>query len=170
MSVTTSKIIFMKLLIFIFVVSLATVVHAQKAMFVRVYNLTGKKIYKGHVYTTTDSSLLLEVNNQFITVPVSNIGQIKTKHSAGNNMLISSVIGVTTFAIIGAASADPDAEIVGYTAGEGAAQGALLGAGVGAAIGGITILFKNSKTFSVNGDMNRWKKFQSFIQSSGVGK
>jgi hypothetical protein len=30
----------------------------------------------------------------------------------------------------------------------------------GAAIGGLTILFKKSNTYSINGDSTKWKKFQ----------
>lgn len=63
-------------------------------------------------------------------------------------------------AILGAASADPDAWILGYTAAEGATAGALLGGTTGAAIGGITILFKNSKTFIIDGEESNWKTFQ----------
>ena len=157
---------FMKLLIFLFMLSLVNITYAQKqGMFVRVYDLKGKKIYKGNVYSTTDSSLLLVVKSQFLTVPVSNIGHIKTKHSFGNNLLIGSAIGATTFAILGAATAEPEDEFLGYSAGEGAAAGALIGTAAGAAIGGLTVLFKNSKTFSINGDMNQWKKFKSFIET-----
>jgi len=38
----------------------------------------------------------------------------------------------------------------------------LIGAPVGAAIGGLTIL-KNSRTFSVNDDPEKWKAFRNFL-------
>ena len=47
--------------------------------------------------------------------------------------------------------------------GEEAAIGALGGALVGAAIGGITILFKNSKSYEINGDKAKWKAFKEMI-------
>ena len=83
-------------------------------------------------------------------------------------MLISSVIGVTEIAILGAATADPNALVFGYTAGEGAAAGALIGLPVGAAFGGLTSLFKNSKSYLINDDIEKWKVFQSMQQKINI--
>src|ERR1044071_4020910 len=93
---------------------------AQKAIFVRVYNLAGKKIARGTVFAITDTSLQIKGEKSLPAIPVSNIGSIRTKHSAGNNILIGSLLGTSTMAIIGTATANPD-EFLGYTAGEGAA-------------------------------------------------
>ena len=49
---------------------------------------------------------------------------------------------------------DLEGEKIGKSRGEGAA---------GAAIGGITILFKNSKSYEINGDMEKWKAFKEMI-------
>jgi hypothetical protein len=49
------------------------------------------------VLSVTDTSLSLKEKN--VIFPVSTIGSIRTKHSAGNNILIGSVIGTTTLAI-----------------------------------------------------------------------
>ena len=46
---------------------------------------------------------------------------------------------------------------------EGATGFGLAGALGGAAIGGISIAFKNSKTFTINGDQQRWKAFKQMI-------
>ena len=153
----------MKILLLLLMISSGYSVYAQKPLYVRIYNPSGEKIYKGNVFAVTDTSLLLIGKNAPVNIPVGEIGSIRTKHSAANNLLIGAGIGATTFAIIGAATAEPDAEIFGYTSGEGAAAGALIGLPVGAAIGGLTILFKNSETFIVNGDPVNWKEFQSFV-------
>lgn len=153
----------MKILSFLLLILLSYKVNAQKSIFVRVYDLTGKKINKGHVITATDTSLQLEGKSTPVDIPVRRIGFIKTKHSMGNNLLIGSVIGATTLAILGVATAEPDKEIMGYTEGEGAAAGALIGLPIGVAIGRITIAFKNSKTYSINGDIPKWNAFQSLI-------
>ena len=132
-------------------------------MFVRVYDLEGKKIGKGKILSISETSLQLYRKGESVIVKVNGIGSIKTKHSAGNNVLVGAATGATTMAILGAATADPDAWIFGYTAGEGAVTGAFLGGTVGAAIGGITILFKNSKSYEINGDIEKWKAFKEMI-------
>ena len=53
--------------------------------------------------------------------------------------------------------------LFGYSVGEGAAVGALLGGTAGAAIGGITILFKNSKSYEINGDKKKLIAFKELI-------
>ena len=132
-------------------------------IFVRVYNMEGKKISKGHVLFAIDTLLKLKKGNKIAKINVSDIGYIKTKRSEGNDVLIGSVIGASSMAILGGASAEPDAMIFGYSAGEGAAVGVLLGAPAGAAIGGITALFKNSSTYIIDGDLLKWKAFSEMI-------
>jgi hypothetical protein len=154
-----------KMIIFLLLVLLSYSVYAQKSIFVRIYDLRGRKIYRGDVYTVSDSSLSLIGKTAPVNIPVSMIGSIKTRHSAGNNVLIGSIIGATTGSIIGAASADPHSEgfsIGPQTAGEGALGGILIGAPLGAAVGGLTAVFKNVDIFSINGDRLRWKEFHDF--------
>lgn len=158
----------MKNLIFAITLILGINVCAQNGfentnLFVRVYDLQGNKIGKGKILSISETSLQLNRKGESVKIPVSSIGSIKTKRSAGNNVLIGAVTGATTMAILGAATAEPDAWIFGYTAAEGATAGALGGALVGAAIGGITILFKNSKSYEINGDKAKWKAFKEMI-------
>lgn len=150
----------MKIPAFFLCIALTLHVCAQKLPFVRVFDLSGKKIAKGRIYDATDSSLLLGKSSAKLnTISLGQIGTIKTKHSGGNNVLVGSVIGVTTFAIVGAAVAEPDKEL-GFARGETALAGALIGAPAGAAIGALTILFKRSATFIVNADPEKWKEVQ----------
>lgn len=150
-------------LLFSMTVCAQTRIKKNTNVFVRVYDLQGKKIGKGNILSMSETSLQLYRKEELVTVLASNIGSIKTKHSAGNNVLIGAVIGATAMATLGAATADPDALILGYTAGEGASVGALLGGTAGAAIGGITILFKNSKLYQINGDREQWMAFKEMI-------
>ena len=152
-----------KNLILLLLILLSYNADAQKSSFVRVYNLAGEKINKGYVISVTDTSLQLKDNSTLVAIPVRSIGFIKTKRSAGNNVLVGSVIGATTGAVLGAVTAEPDAGFMAYTAGEGAAAGALLGSVAGAVIGGLTILAKNPDTYLINGDVSKWKAFQSLI-------
>lgn len=129
-------------------------------VFVRVYDLQGKKIQKGKILSISDKSLQLLRKGESMNILVSSIGSIKTKHSAGNNFLIGAVSGASILGILGAATADPDAWVFGYSAVEGAALGVLLGGIAGTIIGGITIPFKNPKSYIINGDELKWKVFK----------
>jgi hypothetical protein len=155
----------MKLFYLILLISLNYKLSAQKSTFVRVYNLTGQKIYKGDVLMVTDSSLQLKGKSTPMNIPVRDIGSIKTKRSAGHNILIGSIAGASSMAIFGAATADPD-EFLGYTAGEGIAAGILIGAPPGVIIGGISALFKNPDTYLIDGDILKWKVFQKSISET----
>lgn len=134
-------------------------------LFVRVYNLQGEKINKGKIISVSDTLLKLKGNSKIVEINVKDIGLIITKHSAGNNVLVGSLIGVATGALIGAASANPDDFLLPVTAGEGALIGVIFGAPVGAGIGGLTSLFKKSKTFIISGDNSKWKLFQEAVSN-----
>ncbi|MFQ3174464.1 MAG: hypothetical protein ACI8W0_001583 [Flavobacterium sp.] len=158
----------MKNLFFAIALLLSITVSAQEGaekanVFVRVYDLKGEKISKGNILSISDTLLQLKGKREPIKIAAGSIGFIKTKHSVGNNILIGAVSGGTFMAIIGAASADPDDFILGYTAAEGAALGVFLGAPIGAAIGGFTVLFKNSRSYAINGDELKLKEFKETI-------
>ncbi|MCO5238837.1 MAG: hypothetical protein M9904_02170 [Chitinophagaceae bacterium] len=99
---------------------------------------------------------------------VSDIGKIKTKHSAGPNIWIGAIAGVGAGALIGKMSGNGNSEedmgtMVGDAAG--ILVGALLiGPALGAAAGGATALLKNSKTFIINGSIQNWEDFQSHAE------
>jgi hypothetical protein len=158
----------MKNLIFAITLILSISVYAQNEfentnVFVRVYDLQGKKISKGKILSISETSLQLNRKVASVKIPVSSIGSIKTKRSAGHNVLVGTAIGATSMAIVGAASADTDAVFLGGTKVDGAVGGAILGGTAGAVIGGITILFKNSKSYEINGDKGKWKAFKEMI-------
>ena len=132
-------------------------------IFVRVFDLQGKKINKGTIILISETLLQVSRNGEYVEIPVDSIGLIKTKRSAGNNVLIGAASGAIPMALLGAATADPDAWLFNYSAGEGAAAGAFIGGTAGAAIGAITILFKNSTSFIINGDELKLKEFKEMI-------
>ncbi|HEY2726115.1 MAG TPA: hypothetical protein VGI61_03000 [Parafilimonas sp.] len=96
----------MKTIIFLFLISCSYDVAAQKEIFVRVYNLSDKKIYKGSILSVTDSSLSLRHERKVTVINVKQIGSIKTKHSAGNNVLAGATVGAVSLGLVGALSAD----------------------------------------------------------------
>jgi hypothetical protein len=158
----------MKNLILSITLILSMNVYAQNRLentniFLRVYNLESKKIYKGKILSVSETALHLSRNGESIEIPVSSIGSIKTKRSGGNNVLIGAASGATVMGILGAATAEPDAIIMAYSAGEGAAGGAIIGGIAGTLLGGFTVLFKNSKSYDINGDEAKWKTFTETI-------
>jgi len=137
---------------------------SNNSLFVRVYNLNGKKINKGKIIKISDTLLQLKTNKRIVNIAVNDIGSIKTKRSGGNNILIGSLIGATTGAIFGAATAEPDSWVFGYTSAEGAVGFGVIGALGGAAIGGITVAFKESETFYIAGKFENWKVFKDRVE------
>lgn len=151
-----------KTLILILFISFSCSSRAQKTMFVRVHDFSGKQIFNGEIYSVTDSSLLLSAKKTPVIIPVNQISFIKTRRFAAHNVLIGAAAGLGAGALAGVASANPDAEIAPISTGS-AAAGALLGAMLGAAVGGITGLLKKKETFLINGDFTKWAAFKSFI-------
>ena len=147
-----------------------------KQTFVRVYNLNGNKISKGKVVAVLDSVLQLKRNDKLINIPVTDVVYIKTKRSAGNNILVGSIIGSVSGALIGAVSSNEETKtdsnwLFGeyeYTTGTSPGTGAIGGAGagimVGALVGAGVSVFKNSQNFVINGDKEKLKLFKEHIE------
>jgi hypothetical protein len=172
-----------RILSLIMVCILSSNLHAQKGVnqkkgFLRVYNLEGKKISKGKIAFINDSILGLTKAGELVEIKVTEIGRIKTKRSGGHNLLVGSLVGGGLLAIIVGASSKEETKTVNggwlfgefeYTSGispsSGAAIGGVIGLTGGAAIGGITSVFKNSKTFIINGDIKKWFIFKETIDS-----
>lgn len=154
------------LLLFVFFASINLYSQNQvmaKTLFVRVIDIEGKKVGKGYVRVATDSTLELSRSNEYRIIPLKNIGYIKTKRSAGHNVLTGAITGASIGVILGVATAEPD-KILGYTAGEGAVAFGSLGFIGGAALGGIVSAIKNSVIFFIDGDKNKWELFRKVLQ------
>ena len=126
-------------------------------------DLEGKKINKGFILAVNDSILRLEKNKVFVDIPVKTIGVIRTKRSVGNNILIGTLTGSVIMGGLLAATAEPDSWVFGYTPAEGALIGIFVGAPAGAFVGAITAAFKNPKTFTIEGDVAKWKAFLAYL-------
>jgi len=143
--------------------ALTLVANSQKTIFLRVFDETGKKIQKGFLRSVSDSSLTIQNGEKITEVPVSNISVIKVKRSFGHTVAISSGIGAAGFSIFGAATADPEAWIYGYTAGEGAAAGFIFGAFAGAAVGSIIAATSKKPVLQINMNQKEWMKAKSAL-------
>ncbi len=162
----------MKNLIFAITLILSINVCAQNEfentnVFVRVYDLQGKKIGKGKILSISETSLQLNGKGE---IPVSSIGSIKTKRSAGHNILVLAAVGGAAGGLVVA----PFAGMAAYAA-TGVvyrvAGTAAVAIGAAAAIGeaiGSTTRSKKSKSYEINGDEEKWKTFKEMIVKSRV--
>lgn len=160
-----------KILVFAISLTLCDNVLAQNEtdsakVFVRVYNLQNKKIGKGKLLAIKESSLQLIRNKKIKEFSVVNIGTIKTKRSDGYNILIGTITGAAVIGI-GVAS-ETNANNAFFSVEGDILAGAIMGGTAGAAIGGITCLFKNSVTYEINGDMEKWKTFTIMMHNNKV--
>ena len=142
---------------------LTLVANSQKTIFLRVFDETGKKIQKGFLRSVSDSSLTIQNGEKITEVPLSKISVIKVKRSFGHTVAVSSGIGAAGFSIFGAATADPDAWIYGYTAGEGAAAGFIFGVFAGATVGTIIAATSKKPVLQINMNPKEWMKAKSAL-------
>jgi hypothetical protein len=156
-----------KIAVFVISLILCTSVFAQNAIenpkiFVRIYDLQGKKIAKGKVASVTDTSIrLIRGRKKIDTIPASNIGLIKTKRSGGHNVLLGAATGAV---IIGVSVASDTNEDNAFFSVEGdILAGAIMGGTVGVVLGGITGLSKNAVTYEINGEMAKWNNFKTMV-------
>lgn len=132
-------------------------------IYLRVYNLEGKQISKGSLTFINDSLLELKGSSKQEKISLREIGFIKTKRAAGNNVLIGAATGAALGAVLIASSSDPNDWVFSYTPAEGGLIGGLSGAFVGGGVGGITSFFKKSETFIINASDVNWSLFQQTI-------
>lgn len=166
------SLIFIMSLVFILSINL----HAQKRtnaknIFLRVYNLDGKKMSKGHVVFINDSILGLNKGGKQVKVNSVDIGSIKTKRSGGHNVIIGASSGILLGAILGSVNPPMDSSggtftWAGGSSGEEFTFGVTVGVISGTIIGGITSIFKNSETFIIDGDVKKWLLFKEMIENT----
>ena len=143
-------------------------IKSQK-LFVRVFDLDGKKIGKGHMYSINDSLLILSRNKTLKEWYNNQIGKIKTKRSRGHNVLVGATSGVLVGAILGSINPPTGDEggtftWAGGSSGEEFASGLTVGVISGTIIGSVSGLFKNPKTFSIEADPEKWGVFVEAVK------
>ncbi|WP_157662460.1 hypothetical protein [Polaribacter sp. SA4-10] len=145
----------MKYLLFTIALFLCINITAQELpkkskVFVRVYNNEGQKIAKGKILKITDSTLVLKKGSRSITVPSSEISNIKTKRTKGHSVLMGALPGAALLII------SDDAYAVAAS---------ILLTFVGTTAGIIASLFKKSTIYSFTGDIDKWKGFKEDMYS-----
>lgn len=165
-------------LLSIFLISNVTLSQSEKSkkLFVRVFDLNGKKFEKGPIGYINDTLLVLNKKKEVIKIKVGTIGKIKTKRSTGHDVLVGSAIGGITLAIVGAATSKEETKTgtgifgdyeytSGTSGGEGAAIGGTIGLATGALVGLGISAFKMTRTYKIDGDLEKWK---SFLESENL--
>lgn len=140
---------------------LAQETQKKENQFVRIYNKQGVKIQKGNIINISDSTISVKRSNGTYTVNYSEIGWIKTKRSFGHR--IGAITGVTTicFAFSGASIFNDGSFL---SPGESALLLGAVGLIYGSVAGVITELFTKIEKFSIQGDLNAWKRFKEKFQ------
>lgn len=137
---------------------------SQKKTFIRIFNETGKKTYKGFLMAASDSSLTILNGEKTSEIPVSQITTIKLRRSFGHTVLVTTLILGTSIAILGIATADPSAGFIAYTAGEGALAGLAFGGGLGVVTGSIIASLRDRPAFKVNMKQEQWMKVKGLLK------
>jgi hypothetical protein len=155
----------MKTLLFLLLITaVATISQGQKRTFLRIFNEEGKKTEKGFLTALSASGLtILTEEKKEVIVPITEIHTIKLKRSFGHTVMITSLIAAGACGILGAASADPDAWIFGYSAAEGALMGITAGAAGGIALGSIISGTINRPVFNVQKNPENWNKVRDVL-------
>jgi hypothetical protein len=135
-----------------------------KDIFVRIYNLEGKKIQKGRIKSVSKTSIELQElpSGNFISIPYNEIGKIKTKRSGGNSIAKGAVIGGASGALIGFSQGDGVFGV--FTAIDYAIVGLVTGSVMGATVGGITTIFKKSELYIIDGNEIKFKDFKEKLR------
>ena len=162
-----------KLVIMILVLTFSFSLIAQEKSntiktFLRVYSKQGDKINKGRFKFYNDSLLVLERGYKLQQVYIKDIGYIKTKRSAGHNVLVGATSGVAAGVVLGSLNPPTDSSggtftWAGDSAGNELAIGITYGILTGTVVGSITAIFKNSETYIIDGKIENLKIFTNSI-------
>jgi len=144
--------------------------NVTKKLFVRVFNIDGKKIGKGHIYSINDSSLILSKNKKLKELNLKKINKIKTKRSGGHNVLVGATSGALVGVILGSVNPPTDSSggtftWAGGSSGDELSSGVTVGVISGTIIGSISGLFKNSKTFKIESNSENWNAFVDYVMN-----
>ena len=146
-------------------ICISTVAQSQKKMFVRVVDNNGQISHRGFLTKISDSSIAITQLKTLYEIPISKILQIKLRRSFGHTVLLASLFSGVSFAILGAATADPSSWIYAYTAGEGLLLGLVSGIQMGGVIGSIVGGTRKRPILNVNMNQEQWMKVKLSLKA-----
>ena len=143
---------------------------AQKKIFLRFYNSSGKKVNKGFLIDVSGNTLSLQRRHDTVNIPMREIYKIKTRRSVGHSMLIGvAVVGSVGALVGGGIGANFGNRENRGNAITGVLSGILVGGYAGAAFGGVNGLLTKRQNFIINGDLQQWESFTRFIHEMKAG-
>ena len=148
----------------LFLAIVCLTIQAQTTPFIRIYNLSGKKIMKGDLFNLTDSGLTIISEGKNYEIPYQQIGTIKEGRSIGNSIGIASLTGGVLLGFVGATGSSGKNEISFVTP----AGAVIVGSITGALLGTGTYFLKNRKTFIINANKEFWLKAKVELEKLGI--
>ncbi|OIQ27139.1 MAG: hypothetical protein BM564_13290 [Bacteroidetes bacterium MedPE-SWsnd-G2] len=118
--------------------------------FVRVFDLDGHKIAKGEFAYFSNDQLNLKDSDGIFKIPLNKIGYLKTKTSAGHNIVKGLAIG-GLFTFLGILTLDQDADDGDHFNTGDYVYGTLFGSIIGGVTGAIVMIFHKSEKHIING-------------------
>ncbi|GAA4291827.1 hypothetical protein GCM10023163_07410 [Aestuariibaculum suncheonense] len=144
-------------------------------LFLRVFDMDGKKIGKGHIHSINDSLIVLSKAKKLKKIHPKEIGKIKTKRSGGHNVLVGATSGALVGVVLGSVNPPTDSSggtftWAGGSSGDELASGVTVGVISGTIIGGISALFNNPKTFVIESNPEKWNAFVNSVKHNAINK
>ncbi|THD69606.1 hypothetical protein E7Z59_04570 [Robertkochia marina] len=139
--------------------------YAQRANFIRVYDLDGEKLYKGYITEADENFLHLKRGGMNYSVPYNAIGHIKGYrsfgHYAGGGAGYAALAGVGAGLVIFSQSMN-DTSGIGGAVGAGMAAVTPVVFALAGYIGGLVIYATKKKiSYDVNGNKTQWDYFRN---------
>ena len=136
---------------------------AQKNIFIRLYDVNGRKIGKGNLMPGTDSTIQVLHGKQTNMFSISRVGEIKTRRTFGHSVLIGTGVGVGlgTIGLVVAIIGDNSDNINGGEASFDIAVSSFAAPYAGALVGAVVAALTKRETFEINGDAGKWKTVKS---------
>lgn len=87
-------------ILLVLLITIFSASHAQKKIFLRVYNTEGKKISKGYYVNSSDSMLTLYSKSGMREVPATSLGYVKTRRSVLHTIIAGTMVAVVPLGIM----------------------------------------------------------------------
>jgi hypothetical protein len=158
-----------KFAILLIMVTTTLSIAGQKKTFLRVYDVHGRKITKGFITGTTDTSVLIGDGDLINSIPAKKIGRIKTKRSIGHSILMTGLFIGTSSALLSLVATAGLSRVVSTPRGKAFVSGFFIGAGIGGALGGFWGAAKKINDFNINGNLENWRKLRPVIDQLYAG-
>lgn len=137
-----------------------------KGTFIRIFNKEGRKIARGNLISTTDTSVIIQQHKKQVEILITSVGFIKTQRTFGHAIALGATIGALAGALIGlAAGGDSgNAQFTEFDSeGTGLASGVIVGATGGIVLGAAISSLQKRKMIVINGSVDEWQQKKQLL-------